>query len=41
MINRMHPRSVEMESGTKMAVGMVMVHMVFGLVVALVYAAYI
>ena len=41
MINRMHPRSVEMEGGTKMAVGMVMVHMVFGLVVALVYASYV
>jgi len=41
MINRMHPRSVEMEGGTKMAVGMVMVHMVYGLVVALVYASYV
>ena len=41
MINRMHPRSVEMEGGTKMAVGMVMVHMLYGLVVALVYASYV
>jgi len=41
IINRMHPRSVEMEGGTKMAVGMVMVHMLYGLVVALVYASYV
>jgi uncharacterized membrane protein YagU involved in acid resistance len=41
MINRMHPRPVEMEGGTKLAVGMLMVHMLYGLVVALVYASYV
>ena len=41
MINRMHPRPVEMEGGTKLAVGMLMVHMLYGLVVALVYGSYV
>ena len=41
MINRMHTHPVEMEGGTKLAVGKLMVHMLYGLVVALVYASYV
>jgi len=41
MLNRMHPRPVEMEGGPKLVMGMLMVHMLFGLVVALVYAFYV
>ncbi|MFC2055683.1 hypothetical protein ACFLV7_15510, partial [Chloroflexota bacterium] len=41
MVNRMHPRPVEMEGGTKLMMGMLMVHMLFGLVVALVYTSYV
>ena len=41
MLNRMHPRPVEMEGSPKLVMGMLMVHMLFGLVVALVYASYV
>jgi len=41
MLNRMHPRPIEMEGGPKLVMGMLMVHMLFGLVVALVYASYV
>ncbi|HZD57228.1 MAG TPA: hypothetical protein VE136_10920 [Anaerolineales bacterium] len=36
---RMHPRPPQMESGPMMMVGLLMGHMVFGLVVALTYSA--
>jgi len=39
MMVKMNPRSPEMEGGSKALMGMVMGHAVFGLVVALVYAA--
>ncbi|MDF1501268.1 MAG: hypothetical protein P1P76_12445 [Anaerolineales bacterium] len=37
----MHPRPPEMESGPRMMLGSLMGHLVFGLVVALVYQAFI
>jgi len=39
MILRMHPRPPEMEGGAMTMVGQLMGHLVYGLVVALVYAA--
>ncbi len=40
VLMRMHPRAPEMESGQLMMGGQLMGHMVFGLVVALVYGAF-
>jgi len=39
MMMKMHPRPPQMDSGVMMMVGMLMGHMVFGLVVALTYSA--
>ena len=39
VMTRMHPRPPQMENGPLMAVGLLMGHMVFGLVVALIYTA--
>jgi len=38
---KMHPRPPQMESGPLMAVGLLMGHLAFGLVVALTYAAFV
>jgi len=40
MMMRMHPRPPQMDSGSMMMVGQMMGHLVFGLVVALVYTAF-
>jgi len=41
VIVRLHPRSPEVGSGPRAAVGILMAHLLFGLVVALVYAAFV
>ena len=40
LLMRMHPRAPEMAGGAMAKAGMLMAHMVYGLVVALVYAAF-
>lgn len=41
VMTKMHPRPPEMESGPLMVVGLLMGHLVFGLVVALTYSAFV
>ncbi len=41
MMTKMHPRPPQMDSGALMMVGLLMGHLVFGLVVALTYSAFV